>query len=137
MVLINCYLLALYSDVLEPREIDFRSQKDFRRQLVRSLLAMGKRSEICLKRRISKISQGASEVPLRSHELVKIGKKRECVSCKGLRYRDRPRKRVALSEIAANHGRESSRHDSIYGCKQCDVHLCKERGCFDVFHRDK
>jgi hypothetical protein len=76
-------------------------------------------------------------MPLRSHELVKLGKKRECVSYKGLRYGDRPRKRVALSEIAANHGSESSRHDSIYGCKQCDVYLCKERGCFDVFHRGK
>jgi hypothetical protein len=30
-VLINCYLLALYSDVPEPREISFRSQQDFRR----------------------------------------------------------------------------------------------------------
>jgi hypothetical protein len=29
-VLINCYLLALYSDVPEPREISFRSQQDFR-----------------------------------------------------------------------------------------------------------
>jgi hypothetical protein len=29
-VLINYYLLALYSDVPEPREISFRSQQDFR-----------------------------------------------------------------------------------------------------------
>jgi hypothetical protein len=78
---------------------------------------MGKRSEICPKRRISKISQGASEVPLRSHELVKLGKKREYISYKGLRYGDRLRKRVILSEIIANYGRESSRHDSIYGYK--------------------
>ncbi|PMD64480.1 uncharacterized protein K444DRAFT_479219, partial [Hyaloscypha bicolor E] len=38
-VLVNCYLLALYSDVPEPREISFRSQQDFRRQLVSTLLA--------------------------------------------------------------------------------------------------
>jgi hypothetical protein len=30
-VLINYYLLALYSDVPKPREISFRSQQDFRR----------------------------------------------------------------------------------------------------------
>jgi hypothetical protein len=30
-VLVNCYLLALCSDVPEPREISFRSQQDFRR----------------------------------------------------------------------------------------------------------
>ena len=30
-VLINCYLLALYSNIPEPREVSFRSQQDFRR----------------------------------------------------------------------------------------------------------
>jgi hypothetical protein len=29
-VLINCYLLALYSNVPEPRAVSFRSQSDFR-----------------------------------------------------------------------------------------------------------
>jgi hypothetical protein len=32
------------------------------------------------------------------------------VACKGLRYRDQLIKRVALSEIASNLGRESSKH---------------------------
>jgi hypothetical protein len=136
-VLINCYLLALCSDVPEPREISFRSQQDFRRQLVSALLAKGRDSEICPKRRISQISQGAEQVPVESHELVKLSKVGHCMCCKGLRFRDRPKKRVALAQIAANQHRESSRHESIYGCKQCDVHLCKNRGCFDVFHREK
>jgi hypothetical protein len=120
--------------VPEPREISFRSQQDFRRQLVRALLAKGRDSEICLKREISQISQGADQVPVRLHEIVKIAKRGEYVNCKGLRYRDRLKKRQVLSEIAANQGRESSRHESFYRCKQCDVHLCKKRPCFDVFH---
>jgi hypothetical protein len=95
--------------VPEPREISFRSQQDFRRQL-------------------------ADQVPVRLHEIVKIAKRGEYVNCKGLRYRDRLKKRQVLSEIAANQGRESSRHESFYRCKQCDVHLCKKRPCFDVFH---
>jgi hypothetical protein len=41
---------------------------------------------------------------------------------------------VKAREIAANLGRESSRHESFYGYKQCDVHLCKKSSCFDVFH---
>ena len=133
-VLVNCYLLALCSDVPEPREINFRSQQDFRRQLVGSLLAMGQDSLITPKRSISKISQGSEHVPVQLHKQVKLAKVGECVSCKGLRFRDRPKKRLALSEIAANQGRESSRHKSQYGCEQCDVHLCKKRGCFNVFH---
>jgi hypothetical protein len=135
-VLVNCYLLALCSDIPEPRQISFRSQQDFRRQLVGALLAMGKDSDISPKRSISRISQGAIEVPIQSHEAVKMSKRGECVCCKGLRFGDRPKKRVALGEIAANQSRESSRHLSFYGCKQCDVHLCKKRACFEAFHRE-
>jgi hypothetical protein len=39
------------------------------------------------------------------------------MSYKGLRFRDRPKKRQALAEITANHGRESLIHNSIYRCK--------------------
>jgi hypothetical protein len=134
IVLINCYLLAQFSDVPEPRQVSFRSQQDFRRQLVGALLAKGSDGEACLKRRISHISQVTNKVPIREHELVKLDTRRECVSCKGLRYGDRPKKRTALAEIAANQGRESSRSRTIYGCKQCNVHLYKEKGCFGVFH---
>jgi len=76
-------------------------------------------------------------VPVESHELVKLSKVGHCICYKGLRFRDRPKKRVALAQITANQYRESSRHESIYGYKQCDVHLCKNRGCFDIFHREK
>jgi hypothetical protein len=134
-VLINCYLLALCSDVPEPRAVSFRSQQDFREQLIGALLAKGRDGKLCRKRRISQISQAADQVPIRSHEQVKLAKRGECVYCRGLRIRDRPKKRVALSEIATNQGRSSSRHESQYGCKQCDVHLCKQRGCFTAFHR--
>jgi hypothetical protein len=64
IVLVNCYLLALYSDIPEPRQISFRSQQDFRRQPVGVLLAMGKDSDISPKRRIGRISQEANQVPM-------------------------------------------------------------------------
>jgi hypothetical protein len=73
-------------------------------------------------------------VSIRVYEQVKLARVGEYMSCKGLRFRDRPKKRLSLSQIAANYGRESLRHESQYGCKQCDVYLCKKRGCFDVFH---
>jgi hypothetical protein len=104
--------------------------------LITALIAKGRDSEICQKRRISRISQEANKVPVQLHEQVKLSKNGRCVCYKGLRYADRPKKRVALAQIAANHGRGSLRHDSIWGCKQCDVHLCKYRGCFEVFHRN-
>jgi hypothetical protein len=63
-ILVNSYLLALCSDAPKPRPINFRNQGDFRRQLIRALLAMGKDSDISPKRNISKISQGANETPV-------------------------------------------------------------------------
>ena len=62
-VLINCYLLALCSDMPEPRQVSFRSQQDFRRQLISALITKGRDSEICPKRRILQISQEA-KVPI-------------------------------------------------------------------------
>jgi hypothetical protein len=135
-VLINCYLLALYSNIPEPRQVSFRSQQDFRRQLISTLIAKGRDSKICPKQRILQISQEA-KVPIQSHKQVKLSKAGKYICYKSMRYRDRPKKRVVLAQITANQGRESSRHQSIYGCEQCNVHLYKNRGCFDVFHREK
>ena len=92
---------------------------------------------MCPKRRISHISQGAEEMPPWLHEQVKLGKPRECVYYKGLRFGDQPKKRVALAEIAANHGRESSIYQSIYGYKQYNIYLYRNRGCFDIFYKER
>jgi hypothetical protein len=42
------------------------------------------------------------------HKQVKLSKFREYINCKGLRFGDWLKKRVALAKIAANHGKESS-----------------------------
>jgi hypothetical protein len=96
---------------------------------------MGRASNITPKRRIGIISQEANRVPMQSHEGVRMPKRGWCVYYKGLRCSDRPKKRVAMREIAANQSRKSSKHMSQFGCKQCNVYLCKERGCFEAFHR--
>jgi hypothetical protein len=76
--------------VPEPRQVSFRSQQDFRRQLVSALIAKGRDSEICLKRRILYISQGAEETPKQLYKQVKLSKKGIYIYYKGLRLRDRP-----------------------------------------------
>jgi hypothetical protein len=57
---------------------------------------------VCLKRRISHISRVANKVPMGEYKLVKLDIRRECVSYKGLRYGEQPKKRVALAQIVAN-----------------------------------
>jgi hypothetical protein len=116
-VLINSYLLAYCLEAPEPREVSFRSQQDFRRQLVCVLVAKGRGSEICPKRRILRTSQGADYIPVSLYKLVNLSKRGICVCCMGLRFKDRPIKRIALAQIASNQGRESSTYESVYGCK--------------------
>jgi hypothetical protein len=81
--------------------------------LITALIAKGRDGKICQKRRILRISQEANKVPVQLHKQVKLSKNGRCMYYKGLRYADRPKKRVALAQIAANHGRGSLRHNSI------------------------
>jgi hypothetical protein len=76
-------------------------------------------------------------VPVQSHELVKMAKRGNYVACKRLRYRDKPRKRLALGQITSNLGKESGRHTSSFGYKQCDVYLYDNNSCFESFHKEK
>ena len=139
-VLVNCYLISLHSEVLEPRVLSFRSQREFREQLIEALLRKANRpctsSVISQKRRISIISQSCTNTPLNRHTQMKMQRIGLCVACKGLRAGDRPRKRTALATIAINMGRESKRSRSLYGCKECDVHLCNNNTCFSRFHQE-
>ena len=79
MVLVKTYLLALYSDVEAPRSVSFRSQQDFRIQLMDALLYKAKTSEPSRKRSISYISYDAIDTPAQQHELVKRSTRKDCV----------------------------------------------------------
>jgi hypothetical protein len=85
-VLINCYLLALYSNLPEPREVNFRSQQDFRRQLISALITKSNKGEHCPKKEISRISGGADQVPIRAHKQVKLERVGKYINYKGLRF---------------------------------------------------
>jgi hypothetical protein len=135
VALVNSFLVSFLSDVPGKGNISFRSQQDFRIQLVQSLLDKGKNMPLVPKRRVSKISTLATATDVSEHQLVTMPTRKRCVTCAGLRAWDRPQKRVALGEIAANEHRESTRKASKYGCKQCDVTLCQKGGCFETFHR--
>jgi hypothetical protein len=69
------------------------------------------------------------------HKIVKIEYRKDCVCYKGLRLGDRPQKRIALGEIAANQEQEYKRTYTIYSYKQCDVVLCKKRSCWKKYYR--
>jgi hypothetical protein len=109
VALINSYLLCLLSDVESPRPISFRSQQDFRIQLVDALLHKAPELQISRKRRVAHISTEAENLPSREYEIVKRSTRKGCLCCGELRLGDRPQKRMALGEIVANQRQESNR----------------------------
>jgi hypothetical protein len=76
-------------------------------------------------------------VPVKSYEQVRLSKNRRYMYYKGLRFTDRPKKRIILAQIRANQGRESLTYYTFFGYKQCDIHLYKEYSCFCIFYRGR
>ena len=101
--LVNSYLLSLLGGEGEEveREVNFRSQKNFREQLIDALLHRGTGGPRVRKRSISKISIDSESLPVKDHRPVRREKRTACVCCKGMRIADRSQKRVTLGQIAA------------------------------------
>jgi hypothetical protein len=133
-VLVNCYLVAFYAMVEGEREIKFRSQRDFRIQLVEGLLAMSQRGPGPQKRRFSHSNYDDSEVPITNHHHAKRLTRSDCMACKGGTYWERPLRRSPLAQISANQKGHSKRRNTFYGCTECNVALCKEGPCFNRYH---
>lgn len=136
IVLINCYLIAKRSDIPPPRSINFRSQMDFRSQLVTSLLLLGEEQYRNPKKRVGIVDSTADKLDPAFHQQVRMDKRGVCINCRGGRFSDRPRKRIALAEIAVNNNRQTQNRKSIFGCKECNIHLCQDRSCFAEFHNN-
>lgn len=134
VVLCNCFLLAWWAGPDGPREINFRSQKDFRHQLIDSLLSMSKDISRSKKRRISHINIDSDTLPSIEHERIKTGHQRQCAAHGGLRLSDKPQKRQALAEIASSNNRPYIARRSIFGCRQCGVALCPKGVCWTQYH---
>lgn len=132
-VLVNIYQVAVYSKKGDG-SLKLTSQDHLRDKLINDLLELGERYKAPRKRKISgPFGPPILEAP-NEHHHVKLLTRRDCAACKGIRFSDRPPKRVALGEIAANAHRKSVRKTSIWGCKECDVALCKKSSCFAIYH---
>ena len=74
-------------------------------------------------------------IPKPQHDWCKPGKRGECEQCKTPTFKTgRPKKayRAPLQEISTNRRLRNPR--SSYKCKQCDVWLCRNSGCWSRYH---
>ena len=131
-VLVNSYLLSFHSKV--PKSEKFTCQYDFRKALQRALFDTGER--VLGKRKRTETHTDIKEfiIPVHQHQWEHRGRRGDCVFCKGERHGDPPRKRIPLQQIASNLGRNSCRRTSVFGCKECQVPLCRKGSCFDSYH---
>jgi hypothetical protein len=83
-------------------------------------------------------TSNCSELEVQSIEGHCLIKRSTCINCrayKGERFNNLKRPRAPLAQIAANQGQESKRRTSIYGCNVCDLALCNNGSCFDIYYR--
>ena len=74
MVLVNIYKIALSIDVLEPRQINFRNQKDLRDQLYDSLLLMEEKNYRAIKKRVALVNPEIDLIEIFNHIKIKLEK---------------------------------------------------------------
>ena len=82
IVLVNTYLVSLYSNIDEEKEVKFQNQRDFRMQIIKGLLAINKPVPVPKKRRFSHSNCDDSDVPITDHYHDKRPIKRDCMAYK-------------------------------------------------------
>lgn len=135
-VLVNCYLISRHFKV-SGKQHHFTDQSTFRNALIDALLSEGTANlgELgARKRAYPRPNPAKIRLSATTHSRIHRGRKNNCANCAGERYGDPPRKRAALSVVAVNMGRRTVRKGSNYGCKQCNVALCKEGDCWQQYH---
>lgn len=135
-VLVNTYLVSYYSDVEGKRPINFRSQRDFRIQIIEGLILMSKNALDMRKPHEPRTKPRLSDIPSISHHQEKRRARKDCAACKGHTFWNRP-KRVPLALTTANQKTNFTRRSTIFGCKECNIALCKEGGCFERYHTNR
>jgi hypothetical protein len=127
---------TFYSREKVESKIKFRSQKNFRVQIIDSLLEMGKDATGPRKRQRASTNIDISDIQnIDQHHQVKRQCRRECVACKGQTIIDKPIRRAPLGQLSANQRAPSKRSETIFGCLEYGVALCRKSSCFDNYHR--
>jgi hypothetical protein len=116
IVLVNCYIIAYWAGSKDTRSINFRSQVNFRSQLIDLFLFISKDLPRSNKKRISYISYYTNDLLISEYQKKHIEKRRQYVICKGLRLSDRPQKRIILGEIVCNKNRPSKTKNVEWAC---------------------
>ena len=131
-VLVNSYLLSSYANRKGGRGV---GQKAFRKKLISLLFELGRAEAQMQKRVILHTNPPLFAVP-EQHVQVRRERKQDCCGCSLTGQLRKPwLKRKALGELSTNQIAPKRPRASFYGCKVCDVSLCKEGPCWEAYHK--
>jgi hypothetical protein len=135
-VLVNSYLISIHANVQNHWQVEdkdrWTTQVKFRKEIIRALLHSTGSPLGTRKRHFSHGNIDESLIPAERHQKLRMTWRGDCKACQGERYGER--RRVVLGETSANIQSFGKRSTVYFGCKQCNVHLCKEGPCFDRYH---
>jgi hypothetical protein len=133
-VLVNSYLLSSYvGGRVTGSGYHEKGQREFREKLISQLFELAK-AETQKRKMVVLHANPLRFAAPEQHFQVLRSRKQDCMGCALTGQVRKPEKRKALGEITANQGSRKRPRSSIYGCKACDVPLCKEGPCWDEYH---
>jgi len=134
-VLVNSYLLSSWVGRREKGSGLDRGQSEFRSKLISQLFELARAEAQKQKRVVSHTNPLRFAAP-EQHIRVLRDRKQDCMGCALTGQARKPEKRKALGEISANQGPRKRPRSTVYGCKACDIPLCKEGPCWDEYHKN-
>lgn len=133
--LVNAYKLSFHSDV--PDKDKWTDQEEFRTAIFRECLRVGRESRTKRKRSASTSMSPILGLPTKEHTLERRAYAQDCVVCKKEGV-SRAVKRRVLGELSTNVLPNTTgsgcRKSSRFGCKICNIPLCKDSTCFARYH---
>jgi hypothetical protein len=134
-VLVNSYLLSSWVGIREKGSGLDKSQSQFRSKLICQLFELDRAKAQKQKTVISHRNPLPFAAP-EQHVRVLRARKQDCMGCALTGQARKPEKGKALDEISTNEGAQKRPRSTIYGCKACDIPLCKEGPCWDEYHQN-
>jgi len=133
--LVNSYLLSSWVGGRVSGSGTAKGQKEFREKLVAQLFELA-RSKAPKHKRVILPANPLHSAASEQHIRVLRARKQDCKGCFLAGQVRKPEKRKALGEISGNQRVSKRPRSTVYGCKACDVPLCKEGPCWDEYHRN-
>jgi hypothetical protein len=129
-VLVNAYKLHVHSPK-QPPDKKPMTQVNFRQLIIDGLLEEFGHITVSRKRQRGHMNPRDEVLAPELHTQERRSKRGDCRFCKGQHYGI---KREILGSISNDIASARKRTTVIWGCKECDIPLCKRSRCFERYH---